>query len=145
MFLSPRGQFEVRRAYVEGDIDASVANIRDTSAVGGLFGEISSYRTFIYDNKSVGDILADVDKAGFVIGAFYAETDDSYPIEMYANLHYGTKDAGVEKVFSVMELGGTMKEYRILRRSCLPVRQTVISSTHMYGPEYLCYRRAPSY
>lgn len=107
LFLSPRGQFEVRRAYVEGDIDASVANIRDTSAVGGLFGEISSYRTFIYDNKSVGDILADVDKAGFVIGAFYAETDDSYPIEMYANLHYGTKDAGVEKVFSVMELGGT--------------------------------------
>ena len=96
---------EIRRSYVEGNIDAS-ATTPDTSAVGGLVGKMESYNTFIYDNKSVGDILANADTIGFVVGKLAAEMSNTTPIEVYANVHYGAEDVAVENVLGSFELIG---------------------------------------
>lgn len=92
----PTDRSEIRRSYVEGDIDASSATLLDSGAAGGLVGEMSSFCPFIYDNKSVGNVLTNAEKKGFVVGKVHASTDATTPVEMYANVHYGTKDVGME-------------------------------------------------
>lgn len=105
MTLLPIDRSEIRRSYVEGNIDASMATLLDSGAVGGLVGEMSSFSPFIYDNKSVGDILAKADTIGFIAGKVDVSADASNPIEMYANVHYGTKDAGVKEALGSFVFG----------------------------------------
>lgn len=107
---SPEGENKVLQVKVEGDIDIATENFADSSAVGGLFGEMLSYRTTIYDNISVGNILTNAANTGFVVGKYFVRErysryggdefeSGSYGTKFITNVHYGTKDAKVKDVF----------------------------------------------
>lgn len=103
---TPQGLIKSRRARVEGDIEVSAASLTDSGAVGGLFGEITSYRVFIYDNLSEGDILAGADNVGFAVGKVLSEQNDEEGVVITSNVHIGTKDVNAKQVLGTMILGG---------------------------------------
>ncbi len=103
---SPLGGNELLQTRVEGDINIATESFSDSSAVGGLYGEMLSYRTAVYDNISIGDILSNASNTGFVIGKFLVKEKysyfedgrfDTYCAATYVtNVHYGSKDAKVK-------------------------------------------------
>ncbi|WP_458450789.1 hypothetical protein [Fibrobacter sp.] len=102
---SPRDLIKFYRARVVGDIDVSAATIADSGAVGGLFGEFNSYRVFIFDNLSEGDILAGADNVGFAVGKVLSRQNDADGVMLTSNVHIGTKDVNVKQVLGTMILG----------------------------------------
>ncbi|SOE79978.1 Por secretion system C-terminal sorting domain-containing protein [Fibrobacter sp. UWT3] len=103
---SPRDLIKFYRARVVGDIDVPAATIADSGAVGGLFGEFNSYRVFIFDNLSEGDILAGADNVGFAVGKVLSRQNDADGVMLTSNVHIGTKDVNVKQVLGTMILGG---------------------------------------
>ena len=100
---SPLGGNELLQTQVEGDIDIATESFSDSSAVGGLYGEMLSYRAGVHDNISIGDILSNAPNTGFVIGKFWAKEKYSYfggfdsdGLKFVTNVHYGSKDAKVK-------------------------------------------------
>lgn len=100
---SPLGGNELLQTRVEGDIDIATESFSDSSAVGGLYGEMLSYRAGVHDNISIGDILSNAPNTGFVIGKFWAKEKYSYfggfdsaGLKFVTNVHYGSKDAKVK-------------------------------------------------
>lgn len=101
---SPQGDDELRRAKVQGDIDVSATSLTGNGAVGGLMGEMLSRRTFVYDNFNLGNIHAKVGDVGFALGKLSCDNPDDYPVEAYANIHYGTDDPEAKNVLGAFVL-----------------------------------------
>ena len=89
------GRNEIRRTRVDGDINITTGAFTDSSAVGGLVGEMYSQAAFIYDNVSVGNILANAPSMGFCVGKYISARKDVDGFELYTSLHYGEKDGNV--------------------------------------------------
>ena len=102
----PHYLIKTRRTMVDGDIVASATTIADAGAVGGLFGEITSYKVFIFDNLSKGDILANAENIGFAVGKVLSEQSDAEGVMLTSNVHVGTKDVKAKQVIGAMVLGG---------------------------------------
>ena len=100
----PHFLIKTRRTRVDGDIVAAATTIADADAVGGLFGEINSYRVFIFDNLSQGDILADAENMGFVVGGVLSEVSDDEGVRITSNVHIGTKDVNAKRALGLMTL-----------------------------------------
>ena len=99
------GAVEARRAYVEGDIAAKTT--AGESGVGGMFGKLNYFSANLYDNLSVGDILANGNNVGFVIGSCTSDFTYQNEIMMYANVHQGTEDVNAKNAIGSFALGGS--------------------------------------
>ena len=102
--VSPKAANEIRRYLVEGDIDIAAERYADSSAVGGLLGDVIAKRTIVYDNLSRGDILSNVENTGFVVGRHVGTGDDTYGVKVVANVHYGSQDADAKSPLGLMQI-----------------------------------------
>lgn len=102
--VSPKAANEIRRYLVEGDIDIVAERYADSSAVGGLIGDVIASRTIVYDNLSRGDILSNVENTGFVVGRHVGTRDDTYGMKIIANVHYGLQDVNAESPLGLMQV-----------------------------------------
>ena len=100
--VSPRATNEIRRFTVDGDIVVAAETVADSSAAGGLFGEVIAARTSIYDNLSRGNVLSNIENTGFVIGKNVASMDETYGVKIIGNVHYGTEDANAKMAIGSM-------------------------------------------
>jgi len=100
----PHFLIKTRRTRVDGDIVAAATSIADADAVGGLFGEINSYRVFVFDNLIKGDILANAENMGFVVGGVLSEVSDDEGVRITSNVHIGTKDVNAKRALGLMTL-----------------------------------------
>ena len=102
--VSPKATNEIRRYLVEGNIDIAAERYADSSAVGGLIGDVIASRTIVYDNLSRGDILSNVENTGFVVGRHVGTRDDTYGMKIIANVHYGSQDADAKSPLGLMQI-----------------------------------------
>lgn len=100
------GEVEIRRAYVEGDIDIAAETVSSGVGVGGMIGKLDYYRANLYDNLSVGNIRSGSDNVGFVIGSCSSEYEFKDKIVMYANVHQGTDDVDAKDAMGSFALAG---------------------------------------
>ena len=90
--VSPRAVSKIGTCMIDGSIDVAAENVADSSAAGGVTGEIIASRMLVFDNVSRGNIFSNVGNSGFVAGKSVIARDDSYGAKIIGNVHYGTKD-----------------------------------------------------
>ena len=98
---SSENQNLIRRVKVDGNINIAADDFTDSSAVGGLVGELYSSLVRVYDNVNSGNILAKTPSVGYAVGK--AVLVSGMPeLDLYANVHYGDGDGNVKSVAGSM-------------------------------------------
>ncbi|MBO7628547.1 MAG: hypothetical protein J6S87_01185, partial [Bacteroidales bacterium] len=101
--MARAGVIEFSKSVVRGNMNvSSVLSQQGDAYVGGLGGDIAAKNANIIGNSSEGNIETSIGQTGFVAGTLYS--DDA--VEVYANYHYGSTDAGVTDVFGTLDLDG---------------------------------------
>lgn len=98
---SSTNQNLIRRVRVDGNINIAADDFTDSSAVGGLVGELYSTGVYVYDNVNSGNILAKTPSMGYAVGKAVLANRGSN-LKLYANVHYGDEDGNVKSVAGSM-------------------------------------------
>ena len=98
---SSTNQNLIRRVRVDGNINIAADDFTDSSAVGGLVGELYSTGVYVYDNVNSGNILAKTPSMGYAVGKAVL-TNSGSNLKLYANVHYGDEDGNVKSVAGSM-------------------------------------------
>lgn len=98
---SSTNQNLIRRVRVDGNINIAADDFTDSSAVGGLVGEVYSRLVSVYDNVNLGNILAKTPSVGYAVGKAVL-TNSGSNLKLYANVHYGDEDGNVKSVAGSM-------------------------------------------
>ncbi len=101
--MARTGLIEFSKSVVRGNINVSSSLSQQGEAyVGGLGGDVAAKNASVFGNSSEGNVETSIGKIGFIAGNLYSDN----LVEVYANYHYGSKDAGTTDLFGELDLDG---------------------------------------